>query len=71
MTSPANGKVLIPPTAPEYWKAKLPSVRLQHMGNKKVYETALDTESLVAISRYEFLKKSIQTWDCGGHSPQF
>ena len=64
MTTAANGKVkkLILSTAPEYWKAKLPSVRLQHMGNKKVYETASDIESLVAISRYEFLKKSMQSW---------
>jgi hypothetical protein len=61
MTNPANAKVkkLIPPTAPEYWKAGLPSVCLQRMGNKKVYETGSDTESLVAISRYEFLKKSM------------
>ena len=48
MTSPANGKVkkLIPPTAPEYWKAGLPSVRLQRMGNKKVYETGFGYRKL-------------------------
>ena len=71
MTIPANGKVkkLIPSAAPEFWKAKLSSVRLQHMGNKKAYETASDTERRVAISCYEFLKKSTQTWDCGRHGP--
>ena len=65
MTTAANGKVqkLILSTAPEYWKARLPSVGLQHVGNKKVYETASAIESLVATSRYEFLKKSMQT--CG------
>ena len=71
MPSLADGKVkkLIPSTAPEFWKASLSSVRLQHTGNKKVYETASNTERRVAISRYEFLKKSTQTWDCGRHGP--
>ena len=63
MTISTNGKVkkLAPSTTPEYWKARLTLVRLQRMGNKKVYETASDSESLVAIGRYEFLKKSMQT----------
>jgi hypothetical protein len=30
---------LIPSTTPEYWKANLSPVRLQHTGNKKGYET--------------------------------
>jgi hypothetical protein len=59
MTIPATGKVkkLIPSTAPESWKVRLSSVRLQHTENKKVYKTASDTENRLAISRYEFLKK--------------
>ena len=72
MTTAANGKVKkhILSTAPEYWKATLTSVRLQRVGNKKVYETASDIESLVAISCYEFLKKSMQTWGCSRYSPK-
>jgi hypothetical protein len=45
--------------APEYWKANLSSVRLQHVGNKKGYETGSHTEGLMAINGYEFLKKWI------------
>ena len=72
MTSPVNeeGEEAHSIDSSRILEGRLPSVRLQHMGNKKVYETASDTESRVAISRYEFLKKSMQAWDCGRHGPQ-